>query len=339
MQGLHGLGSLLQPRRGEDAICHCLLVTSALPCLRNGQRREFDDFVRMIGMSQWARTKPLVSGSWFFVWNYENAWAILLVCMWFRRLNPTYVRGSRFSHRGATATRPGSHRIHRRIWFLYCRWFMLICSFWDKCLIHFEYRSPVEIFILHFLKKNMHFLSKIKKQYPLEWQTDQGTTREPFQFLPCHLRGICCLEVTFAQVAVRAFPSRDAIALCYRRRGSKWGFGKNSGAHWELHIFHTHFVNDISKWLWMCHDVWWCAMCRTWAAVALSKSLPYANMRNDDCHCIKSDEVSAKLLKSHQWFGIFESCSPWLQCQKKHAKTMPKSMQKLVVLVVESLSL
>lgn len=32
-------------------------------------------------------------------------------------------------------------------------------------------------------------------------------------------QGICCLEVTFAQVAVRAFPSRDAIALCYRRKG------------------------------------------------------------------------------------------------------------------------
>lgn len=32
-------------------------------------------------------------------------------------------------------------------------------------------------------------------------------------------QGICCLEVTFAQVAARAFPSRDAIALCYRRKG------------------------------------------------------------------------------------------------------------------------
>ncbi|CAJ1358609.1 unnamed protein product, partial [Effrenium voratum] len=32
-------------------------------------------------------------------------------------------------------------------------------------------------------------------------------------------QGICCMEVTFAQVAVRASPSRDAIALCYRRKG------------------------------------------------------------------------------------------------------------------------
>ena len=37
------------------------------------------------------------------------------------------------------------------------------------------------------------------------------------------------MEVTFAQVAVRAFPSRDAIALCYRRPGSKAKIGKSSG--------------------------------------------------------------------------------------------------------------
>eukprot|EP00931_Biecheleriopsis_adriatica_P105819 TRINITY_DN80340_c0_g1_i1.p1 TRINITY_DN80340_c0_g1~~TRINITY_DN80340_c0_g1_i1.p1 ORF type:complete len:616 (+),score=173.60 TRINITY_DN80340_c0_g1_i1:105-1952(+) len=32
-------------------------------------------------------------------------------------------------------------------------------------------------------------------------------------------QGICCLEVVYSQVAVRAFPSRDAVALYYRRKG------------------------------------------------------------------------------------------------------------------------
>ena len=253
MQGLHGLGSLLQPRRGEDAIWHCLLVTSASACLRNGQRREFDDFERMIGISQWGRTKPLVSGSWFFVWNYESALAILLVCMWFRRPNPTYLGGSRFSHRGATATRPGSHRIHRRIWFLYCRWFMLICLFWDKCLIHFEYRSPVEIFILPFLKKK-HVVFLVKDQDTISIrvrETDQGTTRETFQFLPCQLLlyhvffatarhllfggDLCtgggpCLSQSWCHCVVLS-PSRIQV-----------GSGKNSGKHIGNSTFFTHIL-------------------------------------------------------------------------------------------------
>ncbi|CAE8610377.1 unnamed protein product [Polarella glacialis] len=33
------------------------------------------------------------------------------------------------------------------------------------------------------------------------------------------LQGICCLEVVYSQAAVRSAPSRDAPALCYRRKG------------------------------------------------------------------------------------------------------------------------
>ncbi|CAE7478188.1 PIP5K4 [Symbiodinium sp. CCMP2592] len=34
-----------------------------------------------------------------------------------------------------------------------------------------------------------------------------------------HSQGVCCLEIVYAQVAVRASPSRDAVALYYRRKG------------------------------------------------------------------------------------------------------------------------
>ncbi|CAE7376463.1 unnamed protein product, partial [Symbiodinium necroappetens] len=34
-----------------------------------------------------------------------------------------------------------------------------------------------------------------------------------------HPQGVCCLEIVYAQVAVRASPSRDAVALYYRRKG------------------------------------------------------------------------------------------------------------------------
>eukprot|EP00439_Symbiodinium_sp_Y106_P015550 s4388_g2.t1 len=34
-----------------------------------------------------------------------------------------------------------------------------------------------------------------------------------------HSQGVCCLEIVYAQVAVRSSPSRDAVALYYRRKG------------------------------------------------------------------------------------------------------------------------
>ena len=32
-------------------------------------------------------------------------------------------------------------------------------------------------------------------------------------------QGLCCLEVAFTQVAVRSSPSRDSMALSYKRKG------------------------------------------------------------------------------------------------------------------------